>query len=98
VIYNDDVQVTGSVSAGNMASLMVTVTPQPNVPTSVEITGLALRGTGPVQALATAHSSVPGLRVVEVSVSSVTPSGCLVWIRRTNATETNISVLMWRDQ
>ncbi|MFD6094740.1 hypothetical protein ACFVWN_01115 [Nocardiopsis flavescens] len=97
MVYNDDVLVTGAISAGNIHHTTVRITPEPGVPTSVEITGLALRGTGPVQAQATAHTSVPGLRVLEVSVSSVTPQGCLVWIYRTNAVETDISVTLWRD-
>ena len=97
-VYNDDVFIAGALSAGNMITYTVWVTPEPNQPTSVEITGLNLRGTGVVQAIATPRTSVPGLRVLEVSVSSVTAQGCLVWIYRTNNVETAIDVLFWRNQ
>ncbi|OLT26549.1 hypothetical protein BJF83_20915 [Nocardiopsis sp. CNR-923] len=95
--YPGDVLITGALSAGNLQTVRVTITPEPNVPTSVEISGLNLRGRGPVQAIATAHSSVPGTHAVEVSVSSVTSTGCLVWLCRTNATATHVSVVFWRE-
>lgn len=95
-VYDDDLLVTGALSAGNLHTVRVRITPEPGVPTSLEITGLNLAGTGPVQAFATAHTSAPGSRVIEVSVSSVTSTGCLVWIYRTTAAETNVSVTFWR--
>lgn len=93
----DDLIVTGAVSAGNIWHGTVDITPEPNTPTMVEITGLALRGTGPVRGQATAHTSVPGRRVVEVSVASLSPSGCQVWIYRTDNTSTRVSVTLWRE-
>jgi hypothetical protein len=95
--YEEDLIVTGAISAGNIQTGLIRFTPEPNVPTPVEVTGLSLRGTGPVQAQITAHTSVPGLRVIEVSVSSVSDTGFTAWIYRTNANETNASYLAWRD-
>ncbi|MFE7461676.1 hypothetical protein ACWFMI_23490 [Nocardiopsis terrae] len=95
--YDGDVVVAGALSAANLRTIRVRITPEARVPTSLEITGLNLGGNGRVQALATAHTSVPGTRVLEVSVSSVTANGCLVWIYRTNTAETNISVTFWRE-
>lgn len=93
----DDLLVIGALSAGNVWTGTIDITPEPNTPTMVEITGLALRGTGPVRGQATAHTSVPGRRVVEVSVSAVSPSGCQVWLYRTDNTSTRVSVTLWRE-
>lgn len=94
--YDGDLVVNGALSAGNMHTVRVRITPEAGVPTALEVTGVSLRGSGPVQALVTAHTMVPGTRVLEVSVSSVTSTGCLVWIRRSNTAETNLSVLFYR--
>lgn len=93
----DDLLVIGALSAGNIWNGTIEITPEPNTPTMVEITGLALRGTGPVRGQATAHTSVPGSRVVEVSLSAVSPSGCQVWLYRTNTTSTLVDVTLWRE-
>jgi hypothetical protein len=95
--YEGDLLVTGAISAGNIQTGLIRFTPEAGVPTPVEVTGLSLRGTGPVQVQLTAHTMVPGTRVVEVGVTSVSPSGFTAWIYRTNAEETNASWLAWRD-
>src|SRR5690554_1217617 len=96
-VFDGDLVVEGALSSGNLHTVRVRITPEPNVPTSLEVTGVSLRGSGPVQALATAHTMVPGNRVVEVSVSSVASTGCLVWLYRNNHAETNVSVVFWRE-
>lgn len=95
--YDDDVIVTGVLSAGNIATGMARITPEPGVPTSVEVTGLSLRGTGQVRVQLTPHTSVPGTRVEEMGVTSVSATGFRAWIYRTNATETNFSWLARRE-
>ncbi|GAB3115736.1 hypothetical protein GCM10027160_23530 [Streptomyces calidiresistens] len=96
-VIDGDLIVTGALTAGNVFHTVVRVTPEPGVPTMVEVTGVTLRGRGTVRAQATAHTSVPGIRVVEVAVAALSPTGCQVWIHRTNSVETNVSVLMWRE-
>ncbi|MCF0086597.1 MULTISPECIES: hypothetical protein [unclassified Streptomyces] len=89
--------VTGSLTAGNMATGSVSITPSAaNTPTSAlvtyNVTGSTVRG------FATAQTTVPGVRapvgsagVTGVGVSSVTNASMLVWVNRENTTATTVN-------
>lgn len=75
-----------------IARASVLITPVANTPTSEAVSwGKTLPGT--VIAVAIAESSVPGLQVREVTVNTITSTGCLAWIYRTNTTATTVHVL-----
>jgi hypothetical protein len=97
-VFEGDVIVTGAISAGNIQTGLIRFTPEPGVPTPIEVTGLGLRGDGSVQVQVTAHSAYPGSRVKEISVTSVSKDGFTAWLYRTNGADTNASWLAWRDQ
>lgn len=89
--------VAGSLTAGNMATGSVTITPSAaNTPTSAlvtfNVTGSTVRG------YATARTTVPGVRspvgasgVTGVGVSSETNTSMLVWVNRENTTNTVVN-------
>ncbi|GAB3115729.1 hypothetical protein GCM10027160_23510 [Streptomyces calidiresistens] len=91
-----DVTVTGAVEAGNWRTGTVIVTPVPNTPTPVVITGLNLTGTGPVRVQVTPDTSVPGSTFREAAVRNPSPNGFTLWVFRTNATNTGIFWLAMR--
>ncbi|MFD9443424.1 hypothetical protein [Streptomyces sp. NPDC060001] len=94
-----NVLVKGTLTAGNVATGSVTITPSAaHTPTSAlvtfNVTGSTFRG------FATANTTVPGVRtpagsqgVTGVSVSSVTATSMLVWVNRENTTATTVN---WR--
>ncbi|MER6092460.1 hypothetical protein [Streptomyces bluensis] len=84
--------VEGLLTARNIVTGSVTITPVANTPTSVNVTGLNLPGTVH-RAFLTAQSQVPGT-VVECSATNVTSTGLTVWVNRTNNTSTNIWYLV----
>lgn len=76
----------------SIAALSVSITPVANTPTSAVVSwGKTLPGT--VYAVATPVTTVPGTVVLGVGVSSVTSTGCTVWITRTSTTPTSIHVI-----
>lgn len=81
--------VNGILTAGNIAAGRLTITPNPNVPTSQNVTGLSLKGTS-IRVVATAATSVPGTQVTGVGVTSQSATGFTVWVTRTNNTATVI--------
>jgi hypothetical protein len=93
---NTDIK--GIMTAGNIASGTVTVTPSAaHTPTSASVNFGPLKGTT-FRGYATAVTTVPGVRtpvgaqgVTGVSVSSVTSSSMLVWVNRENTTATVIN-------
>ncbi|MFG2359371.1 hypothetical protein [Streptomyces sp. NPDC048521] len=92
--------VKGILTAGNIATGTVTITPSAaNTPTSASVSFPALAGTT-FRGYATANTTVPGVRtptgpnnfgVTGVSVSSVTSSTALIWVNRENTTATSIN-------
>lgn len=75
-----------------IATTSVSITPVANTPTSGAASwGKTLPGT--VYAFATASSTVPGSTVIEVTVGTITSTGCLAWINRTTAVDTTVHVL-----
>ncbi|MFD7922553.1 hypothetical protein ACFV3R_25415 [Streptomyces sp. NPDC059740] len=93
-----DVDVAGAITAGNIATGTVTITPSaPNTPTSIPVNGLNVTGTV-FRGFATAQTTVPGSRapinragVTGVSTSSVTGTGLLVWVNREDTTPTVVT-------
>lgn len=88
--------ITGTLSAGNIATGTVTITPSAaHTPTSASVNFNVTGST--VRAYATAQTTVPGVRtpagafgVTGVGVSSITNNSMLVWVNRENTTATNI--------
>jgi hypothetical protein len=95
-IITDDLEVTGALQAGNIASGVETVNPVANTRTSHAITGLDLQGRGPVRVFVTAESIVPGSVFMEVTTADHTPRGFTIWVYRTTSTATNIHWLAMR--
>lgn len=95
-IETGNVTVSGALAAGNIAFGSQFVTPVASTPTSYQITGLDLQGTGPVRVQLTPHSTVPGSAFVETGVRYPTPTGFVIWIYRTNTTSTEIHWLATR--
>jgi hypothetical protein len=91
-----DVTVTGALEAGNIKFGSVTLSPVPNVPTPIEVTGLDLQGTGAVRVQVTPLSGVPGSTFEEASVRNPTPDGFTLWGYRRNSTATTIHWLAIR--
>lgn len=89
-IAADLVSITGALESGNEAFGTVTITPVASVPTSVTVSGLSVVGTA-FRGFATANTTVIGSVVMGVAVSSVTSTGLLVWVYRTNNTNTVVN-------
>jgi hypothetical protein len=84
-----NLDINGSLTAGNIAAGRLTITPVANIPTSQNVTGLSLKGTN-IRVVATAATSVPGTQVTGVGVTNQSATGFTVWVTRTNATNTVI--------
>lgn len=84
-----NVNINGSLTAGNIAAGRLTITPVANTPTSQNVTGLSLKGTN-IRVVATAATSVPGTQVTGVGVTNQSATGFTVWVTRTNTTGTVI--------
>lgn len=97
---SDNATVTDLLSAGNIASGRVTITPVANDPTGVAVTGLSVKTSASsadaadVSVVTTAQTAVPGT-VTETSASGLTFSGAnmtgfTVYIYRSNTTSTSV--------
>lgn len=77
-------------TAGNIAAGRTTITPSAaNVPTSVNVTGLTLKGTT-VRVIATPSTAVPGSQVLGVGVTNQATNGFTMWLTRNNTNATSI--------
>ena len=65
------------------------VIPVANVPTSVQITFPVGRFSAPPAVIVGMNTTVPGNFVKAVSASSVTATGFLLWVNRSNTTNTS---------
>lgn len=82
--------ISGKMTAGNMATGKVTITPTTaNVPASTTVTGLNVKG-GPLHAYVSPVTSAPGTVVRGVSATSVTSGGMVIWVTRTDTGNTDI--------
>lgn len=86
-----NMDVLGVLTASNIAYGQVTINPSAaNTPTSVNVTGLGLKGTT-FLGFATAATTVPGSQVTGVGATSPSASGLTVWATRTNTTATLVN-------
>lgn len=70
----------------------VTITPVTNTATSRHV-NFAVPFAAPPVVTATAKSTVPGERVIEVGVANITTTGCDVFIYRNNTLATPVAVI-----
>jgi hypothetical protein len=89
-----DLNLLGTLRAGNVASGRITITPVPNTPTSLVVSGLAMT-TGNMRVMLTLVSQVPGTIVQGIGTSDVSPDGFTAWVTRTNNTPTQIDWFAW---
>jgi hypothetical protein len=89
-----NMDVLGVLTSSNIAFGQVPIVPSAaNTPTSVNITGLDLKG-DTFYGYAAAATSVPGSQVTGASATSVSSSGLTVWVTRTNTTNTFVNWLV----
>lgn len=97
-----ELEVIGSLTAGNIKWGIATIdfsnpSVPVNAPVMVQVTGLDLKGSGPVQVFVTPVSSVPGVTLRQATTSAENPDGFQIWaVRRTN-TLTNFHWLAMRS-
>lgn len=90
-----DLNVTGVFRSNNHTFGRVTITPVANTPTSTTVNfGFTMAGTV-FRGFATANTTVIGSTVQGVAVSSVGATSMLVWVYRTNTTNTNVDWEAW---
>ncbi|MEU5748247.1 hypothetical protein ABZ804_22245 [Streptomyces sp. NPDC047726] len=88
------VQVVGYLNANNIATGRVRITPTPNVPTSMTVTGLGLpRNASSIYAVATPYTTVPGISVTGVGITDPTPMTLTVWLTRSNNSLTSVDYI-----
>ena len=80
----------GYISCNNIDCGQVNITPTANTPSSVQVTFSKPFKTAPV-VVATAISKVPGEKITEVSVNTISTTGCLLWIYRNTNENTTIN-------
>ncbi|MCM1946392.1 hypothetical protein NC315_13535 [Streptomyces sp. G2] len=90
-VINDDLVVAGAISAANFAFGSFVITPQVSAPTSWEVQGLNMRGTGEAFVFLTAMSEYPGTQVQEVTHRFNAPTGFTAYIYRTSGTDTSVN-------
>lgn len=93
---DDELVVNGSLTAGNIAwgRVLVPIS-KVNVPQSVMVTGLDLKGTGRVDVFVTADTTVPE-NVKAVCSQDETPTGFRIWVYRTTSSDTWVNWLALR--
>jgi hypothetical protein len=93
---DDDLVVSGALSAANILFGSVTISPKVNQPTAAPVK-LNHVGTGEPVVLMTAHSAYPWSRVQEVGYRFSTATGFTAFIYRTSDVDTNIHWLSWLE-
>lgn len=93
---NDDLVVSGALSAANIIFGSVLMSPRTNSPTASEVK-VNHAGTNEPVVLLTAHSGFPWTRVQEVGYRFSTPTGFTAYIYRTNDQDTNVHWLSWQE-
>lgn len=84
------IRAAGVLKADNIAIGSTTITPVPNKPTSVTLTGGHVKGANH-RAFVTPVTSVPGDQVLGVGVTGVSESGLTIWLHRSNSTKTSVN-------
>ncbi|MEU0171594.1 hypothetical protein ABZ214_40140 [Streptomyces iakyrus] len=91
------IRAAGVLKADNIAIGTTTITPVPNKPTSVTLTGGLIKGANH-RAFVTPVTSVPGDQVLGVGVTGVSASGLTIWLHRSNSTKTSVNwMIMGED-
>ncbi|MFD0225175.1 hypothetical protein ACWGPD_11185 [Streptomyces hirsutus] len=93
---NDDLVVSGALSAANILFGSVTISPQVNEPTAAEVK-INNVGTNEPVVLLTAHSGHPWTRVREVGYRFSSPSGFTAYIYRTSDADTDVHWMSWQE-
>ncbi|MEU2597008.1 hypothetical protein ABZ669_07075 [Streptomyces hirsutus] len=93
---NDDLVVSGALSAANILFGSVLMSPRANEPTGAEVKINHAAATPEPIVLLTAHSAHPWTRVQEVGYRFSTGSGFTAYIYRTNETETDVHWMSWQ--
>jgi hypothetical protein len=89
-----NMDVLGVFTSSNIAYGQVTINPSAaNTPTSVNVTGLSLKGSTFLPYVSAA-TTVPGSQVTGVGATSPSASGLTVWATRTNTTATIVNWLV----
>lgn len=89
-----NMDILGVLTSANLAWGQVSITPSAaNTPTSVNVTGLNLKGTT-FLGYAVATTAAPGSNVTGSSATSVTSTGLTVWTTRTNTSTTFVNWLV----
>ncbi|MFF9901220.1 hypothetical protein [Streptomyces longispororuber] len=83
------VRANGIFRADNIATGTVKITPVPNTPTSITLTGGAIRGNR-FRAQLTPNTGYPGTRVLGVGFTGLSAEGMTIWVTRTDNDETTI--------
>jgi hypothetical protein len=83
-------------SAGNIHAGTVSITPVANVPTTVQIRGYELMGSGPVDVQVTMQSSDPSITRM-VGTQDEGPRRFNIWLYRTNTTATIVHYFVMRN-
>lgn len=94
---DDDLVVSGAISAANILFGSVTISPQVNTPTAAEVKLNQADPTGEPTVLLTAHSAYPWTRVQEVGYRFSSSTGFTAYIYRTSDADTNIHWLSWKE-
>lgn len=93
---DDDLNVTGAVSAGNIRHGSISVDPVANRPTSVVVTFPELAGKGAIRSQLTLNTTVPS-NAREITLMEETPTSARLWIWRSTSPTTFIFWMMMRD-
>lgn len=89
-----NMDILGVLTSANLAWGQVSITPSAaNTPTSVNVTGLNLKGTT-FLGYAVATTAAPGSGVTGSSATAVTSTGLTVWTTRTNTSTTFVNWLV----
>ncbi|MFF8696262.1 hypothetical protein ACF08W_29025 [Streptomyces sp. NPDC015144] len=87
--------ITGYLTASNIEVGHVTITPTPNVATSMTVTGLQLPlDATTIRGVATANTTVPGTTVRGIGLTDATPRTVTISINRTDNTPTGIDFIL----
>ncbi|MEU2830176.1 hypothetical protein ABZ667_16125 [Streptomyces lavendulae] len=106
-VINDDLVVTGAVSAGNILMGSVVMSPEANTPTSVDVIfnhvrqPLTAQGNPLPQPLPnvmlTAISQDPWTKIRELGTRFSATTGVTIYIYRTNDADTTVNWLSWQE-
>ena len=100
----DHLEVVGSLTAGNIkwGQVSIPYTGNPttyptNTPVQVTVSGLNLKGSGPVQVFVTPSTGVPGTTVRQITTQNETADGFQVWSTRRTQTTNSVYWLAMRS-